>query len=347
MNAWIIRLLGGAACTAGALAFGVGIAQAQEPHHLPVDVRAVVSVVTGGHHHSTASTGNRVAEKRTFVKASSAAHVGVPTGRQLGLITRTTVGGQHHGSVRTAPAAHHRVVREDTLIAAVTVAPRPARPAASAVKGDARATVRHLDAVACVRVNAGRCGTGQNPGAGAFHTGDRAAPLPRVVSDTELVVVDIPVSACVRINAGGCGTEDAGSAPVGNPTPPVVGGDATATVGTIVDGTACLRINGGDCGSSTGSGTGPVNPGPGSGTDPTQGGGTDNPGHGSDHHGRGLPRADGARSGSAALTADAGTNGQDSSLAHTGAGAGLLPALLIGLLALLASAPLLRRRRNG
>jgi hypothetical protein len=349
MNAWIIRLLGGAACTAGALALGVGVAQAQEQHHVPADVRAVVSVVstvTGSHHHSTTAAGKHVVLKGKSARAGgTTVHLAGST-QQTRAISTARVGSQQHSGVRTVPAINPRPVRKNTLITTTSVAPRPARAAASAAEGDARADVLRNHAVACARINSGGCGTGHTAGTRTADKGDFAYLGPTAVSDTDVTVIDTPATACVRVNAGGCGTADGGSDPNGNPNLPTAGGEMTATVGTVADDAGCVRINGGSCGSTSGSGTDPVNAGPGTGSGPVRADSADHADRGSDRQGHTV-QLEGARNGSAALTADAGADGQDPSLAHTGADAGLLPALLFGLLALLASVPLLRRRRNG
>ena len=82
MNTWLVRVLGGAACTVGVLASGTTMAQAAEAHHGLVDAKAVVKLATP-HHAKQAATKMHVGVKApvgssagTSVKAGANVRVG-------------------------------------------------------------------------------------------------------------------------------------------------------------------------------------------------------------------------------------------------------------------------------
>jgi hypothetical protein len=258
MNAWITRLLGGAACTVGVLALGMGVAQA-DVTHVRTDAAATAKSAAGSHAahlsgHSTLAAKVGKASSGRSVKASVTANAN-PT-RHRALTTRVGLGSR---------SAHASVTRDKGVQSRAAIGSR--RTSSATASGSATRSTKAATVKAVVKTDPAR------------HI--RPWVVPSVIGDVHATASDVPAAVCVRVDAGDCSssggsgdsdqstaladlvpTEVADLVPteVADTTPMVVA-DTSATAADLADADSCLRINAGDCGSGSGSS--------GNGSDPT------------------------------------------------------------------------------
>jgi hypothetical protein len=257
MNTLITRLLGGAACTVGVLALGMGVAQADETNVLADAAakvgagshaaKAVVKKATphlnkvrvGSGTDLTARVGKATASSSSRTgRGVSAAASANPT-RHRTLAARV-VGSRGGGVTATGSSTGAGKAATGKAEVKANRAPRPT--VVPAVVGDVNATAVDLPVVTCIRINAGDCsGSGSSGGGDSDQSSALADLLSADVADlTPTEVADVtPTIADSTLVADG--------------TPAVVA-DTTASAADLAGLDSCIRINAGDC-SSTGSGT--------------------------------------------------------------------------------------------
>ncbi len=212
MNVWMTRVLGGAVCTIGALALGMGVAQAAEPSKPRIDAQAVVKVAThlGGHQHSKATEPRRRATANSLTdsgpgKIKTAVRADVHRGNQPRSTTQPAT-----NPIRVDASARHRAdtaVKPKITLKPSRLAVSPARHSASpSIKVEQRAKVLTNTTDVCVLINTDGCGADENG------SGSTDPARPAVASDMAAAVSDVgDGTVCLRVNGGACSTSADGA----------------------------------------------------------------------------------------------------------------------------------------